>query len=225
MNLTEMRTAAREMYGDIDSVQFSDTQLLTYINFSVAEIARRLGFVRNYVQISVMDGSTQEGVGGVAVPADFHQEISVRWNGTKLFRMHYDDLFLKGDVITLTSGPPTHYVVAPVSYTTGRRRLLFWPYVGVTQAANVEMLYLARPLDLAAGADVPGIPLDLHMAAVFYTCNLMGMAEGDADKSTLFKRQYFEQMGNWDSYNNDTEYNSNPQIRDDRGSALYHLEY
>ncbi len=224
MDVTAIRTAAREMYGDIDSVQFSDSQLLTYINFSLQEIARRIGFVRAAATYAAMDGINTEYVGGVAVPTDFLQEIELRWNGVKLYRMRYDDLLIPGDRVELTAGPPTHYTVSPVDKTAGVRRFLFWPYVGLTQAASLQVLYLARPTTLAVGADVPKIPEDLHMAIVFYTCHMMGMAEDSLDKSTMFKRQYFEQMSNWEAYALETAYNENPQVRTDGEQALHYLD-
>lgn len=222
MIVSSMRTAIREMFGDIDSAQFTNSQILTYLNWALAQVAQKLELTRNTTTVNALDGSTVEGIGGVALPVDFIREIDVRWNGVKLERKRFDELFEDQDSIILTADTPTHYAIVPVERTTGNRRMVFYPYQSLTQAATIKINYIGRPADLVADGDSPMLPESLHFALILYTCYLMAAAEQDNERSMFFKYQYQDQINDWSSNLYEVGYNENPRVRED-APPLYDL--
>jgi len=224
MDLTTIRTTVRDLFGDVDGIQSTDATLLIYINYALDEISRRLHNVRAAATFAACDGLNTEGVGGVAVPTDFLREIDVRWNGVKLSRARFDEIYLPGDQLVLGSGDPSFYSVTPVDKTFGQRRIIFYPYQTLTKAATIYLLYIGRSAPLVNGGDVPKIPDDLHMALVFYTAFLMAAQEGDSERATFFKSQFTELINNWSVFMVEAGYNENAQVKED-AEALYYIDY
>jgi len=221
-DLTLLLTTVREFGGDLSSAQFSDAQLTRYINFGLGEVSKRTGQIRATTSYAALDGVTVDGVGGVSVPADFFQEIEVRWNGYRLERMRYDEFFLRGDNIEFQSSAPTHYTITPFNVVTGVRRIIFYPYQALTQAGALQLYYVAKMPVLVAGADVPKVPEVLHEAIVFYATHLLKTAEGDYEGSKYFRGLFNQVMTDWETYQVEGGYNENPQVKE-YGYSLQYL--
>jgi hypothetical protein len=220
-DLTTLLTTVREFAGDLSSAQFTDAQITRYINFALGEIARQTNFVKATTTFAALDGNTIDGVGGVAVPADFLQEIEVRWNGIRLNRLRYDEFFLRDEAVVLTTDPPQYYTITPMNLAASGRRIIFYPYQGLTQAAAIFMAYIGKPTALVAGGDVPKLPEVLHDAVAYYATSRVKAAEGDIEGARYFKSEYAQIISEWSSQVYEAGYNENPQVREDGYSLQY----
>lgn len=220
----EMVAAVRELVGDNDATQFSTTQITFYLNWGLDQIAVELGLNQKETTFAALAGSGL--VGGVDLPNDFVREVQVRWNGRRLQRIKWRDLYPQQGTIALPTGAgtePTHYAVAP--FTTalgvpGIRRLAFYPYQALTQAATINLQYVSRVAYLNLDSDQCQLPVELHELVVLYGVRYVKMAEGDQEAARFISGDIQRRLTFARDLMTDNDVYTNPEVGGD-GEAVY----
>lgn len=131
MTVQDLITRLRTYLNDPQAIEFSDAELLGYINDILREISlytarvRFQGFLQNYsVGVSA-------GTGEVPLPADFLKEEYVVWNERPLSETH--------PLYSVQSGEPKEYYTErgslflnPVPDTDGTIKIAYYPLFGVS---------------------------------------------------------------------------------------------
>ena len=220
---SDMITAVRDLVGDPDGTQFTENQIGTYLNWGMDQITIELGLNQKETTLAALAGSGL--IGGVDLPADFIREVQVRWNGTRLQRMSWRDLYPQGDnlVLSSTAGAPTHYAVAPFTSSSGAagiRRLAFWPYQPLTQAATINLQYMARVAYMIANPDTCTLPVELHELVVLYGVRYCKVQEGDHEAARFISGDIGRRMMFARDLLNEHDIHTNPEVGGD-GETLY----
>lgn len=174
-----MQTMVQDLAGDANQVQFTLTQIQRYLNLAQREIAQRTESVLREATITSLDSS-----GLAAVPADFIRPVNLRWAGKFLTPMDRDYLQPVGEslVASPNTAPDAFWIdgTLQTSATARAKRIHFYPHqVGSLSGLNIQMLYVAYPLDLSAGTDVSGLPEELHEIVVYRALAHCKVQEGD----------------------------------------------
>lgn len=213
MNLTQMITSVSALAGDESNVQFTTTQITVYLNWAIDEISRKLEHHQKQVTFTVLDTGI-EGVGGVAMPADFKQELHVFWNEIPLTRMNYGDYYKDWSGQT-DSGNATFYSVSGFG-STGARRVVFYPYQTMGRTGvNVRVIYTSQPVDLVATTDVPPLPPQCDEVICLYALARCKMQENDFQGYKLIKQDVDYKIMELTSLMDEADGFSYPVVRSD----------
>jgi len=219
-----MVAAVRELVGDNDGSQFTTSQITTYLNWGMDQIATELALNQKEVSFAALAGTGL--TGGVDLPADFIREVQVRWNGRRLQRINWRDLYPAQSTVVLpvgSSSEPTHYAVAPYTSTTGAagiRRLAFYPYQALTQAATINLQYMSRLAYLVNDADIATLPVELHELVVLYGVRYVKVAEGDHEAARFISGDIQRRLTFARDLLADHDVHTNPEVGGD-GEAVY----
>jgi hypothetical protein len=217
MNLTQMMTSVSALAGDESQVQFLPAQVTQYLNWAVIEVSRRLESLQKQVSFTTLD--TGETVGGVALPADFDQELFVFWNEIPLTRIDYGHYYADWYGQT-DSANPTHYTVSGYSSVSNARRMLFYPYQAMGRTGvNVRLVYQCISPALVAPTDTPVLPEVTHETLVLYALARCKLQENDYQAYTLIKKDADYKLMELTSMLDDADGFSYPVVRSEHSTV------
>lgn len=212
MNLTSLTQFVSALAGDESNVQFTAVQITQYLNWAQREMCRRLEMFQKASTITNLDSGNVDGQGGAVLPPDFTTELHVFWNGFKLGKVPYADIYnsLGGGV---GSDTPTYYSIQDYN-STPAQRMLFWPYQSPGRTGlDIDILYTSQPPDLVAGADVPVLPEICHEAMCLYALAKCKLQENDYPAYKLITGDFQLKMMELSSYVTEGTGFSYPVIR------------
>ena len=128
-------------------------------------------------QVTFTTLDSVDNVGGVALPADFDQELHVFWNEIPLSRMDYAHYY-SGWSGQTDSSNATYYTVT--GYGSSGRRMLFYPYQAMGRTGvNVRIIYQYLSTDMVLSSDTPALPDITHEVVVLYALARCKLQEND----------------------------------------------
>jgi hypothetical protein len=213
MNLTQMITSVSALAGDESQVQFTPAQITQYLNWAIGEISRRLESLQKQTTFTTLDSI--DNVGGVALPADFKQELFVFWNEIPLTRFDYGHYY--ADWSGQTGGSnPTHYTVTGWNSVALARRMVFYPYQTMGRTGvSIRVVYQYLSPDLALATDTPALPEITHEVLVLYALARCKLQENDYAAYSLIKKDVDFKLMELTSLMDEADGFSYPTIRSD----------
>lgn len=178
MLVSEIITRVRNTAGDLNVLQFTDDQLLLWINDAVREIA-----VENKLSQKTASLSCISGQQGYALPDDILKMHSVYVDGEKIqvsTLQEWETLFSGGGNDTRTARPSMAYVWAG--------KLNLWPTPG--EAYSLKINYIYDPVDSLNPAMVPPIPVAYHLRIVSYCLAQVALQDENTDKYSLHMQEF-----------------------------------
>lgn len=192
MNLTQMIASVSGLAGDESNVQFTPAQITQYLNWGVDEVSRRLEILQKSVSFTNLD--SVGAVGGVAMPADFDQELHVLWNEIPLTRMDYAHYYSDWTGQT-DNGNPSYYTLTGYDATVNARRMVFYPYQAMGRTGvSVRVLYQCLSPDLVSGNDTPILPEITHEVICLYALARCKLQENDYSAYGLINRDVHSRL-------------------------------
>lgn len=195
MQLSALRAQVQNLVGDLDQAEFTNAQILQYLNWGQKEVVRRL---MNYGKTASATGSVAGNA--VTLPTDFIKETAVFWNGTKLQRIKLGNYYTDGSTAdtTTTGTVPTAYEI------TNDRKLVFWPQGASTASGTYRLDYIGYPTDLVLDTDDSGLPDDLEELIVLYAVYMCKMAENDLQGAAFIRNDIDTRILYFAGLSNDT---------------------
>jgi hypothetical protein len=217
MNLTQMITSVSALAGDESQVQFTPAQITQYINWGIDEISRRLENLQKQVTFTTLD--SVDTVGGVAMPADFDQELHVFWNEIPLTRMDYADYY-SGWSGQTDSGNAAFYSVTGYNSVSLARRMVFYPYQAMGRTGVfVRVIYQYLSPDLVVSTDTPVLPEITHEVVVLYALARCKMQENDYQGYQMINKDVDYKIMQLSSMMDEANGFSYPVVRSESGTV------
>lgn len=183
MLFSDMRQMVKDLAGDQDQVQFTNTQINRNLNQAQRIIAYKTECVEKRASFTQLDNVAGTFSGGVTLGTDFIRPRIVRFDGQILTEVSQDVLYPELTSVELVSTLPYGYYLTqtlPTSATARSRRMEFLPSQTLGRlGVNVEMLYIGTPNDMTADSDVSGLPELLHDAVVMTAFARTKLQEND----------------------------------------------
>lgn len=157
MNVQDVIDRVQRQFGDESSVQVTQADVIRWINDAQRDMA-----VQN--DLMQAEGTTVTGVGQTEYPfpLDMLGMNKIFYNNKKLkylSRQEYDEY-------VNTQDPGETFTGDPIVYTRWANKFLVYPRPSAV--GTLKMLYLQRPADVAAPADVLSLAVEYHNAIVKY---------------------------------------------------------
>ena len=178
MTVTEVITAARDLYNSTGDSFFSDTQMYVWIKKACDEMAKKAKIIERTYTTTTVDGQQD-----YAYPTNTIEIKRVTYNGAKLKRItHRDD-----DTVTLANAASTQ-TGSSIYYTDWNFTLSLRPIPDSAVTLKIYSYNLAQAITATSTIEIP----DLFQFDITYYLNMM-MATKDQnwDAVTYFK-------GMWD---------------------------
>lgn len=177
MTLAQIRTLVRRQVNDVDSVEWSDAEMLSVINLAYAKVQKEIAKVDPEAHLFWDYMAATATVSWYPLPATFGvSEVGLKsaatdtvW--TRLNKKTYEDI--KG-----LSSTENYYCLRG-------QWLGIFPAPSTTVANGIELIHTPI-MALALDADIPRIKLPLHEAVAYWTKDIL---LGDTDEDSAATRQ------------------------------------
>lgn len=172
MKLNAVVSRVRSIAGDFDSLQFTDSQLLEWVNDGIRECALN----NNLLQKSAVQ-NTSVGSSQYSLPDDILKLYSIRYNGSKLPILtleEFDKRYTGGQTSTSNDTPIVCYVWAG--------SLHLYPSPSQEQALTVDYIYYPETLaESDTDKELP-LPVGYHSRIVDYCLAQVAQQDDDINR-------------------------------------------
>lgn len=158
MNLLDIKTRVKRLFGDESGAQIIDADIIRWANDGQLDIVRRTECLQAHVETNSVAKDNS-----YALPPDAIRVRRVTYDGNVLSRVELEELdgVNKSREASDITGTPTQY------YIWGRQ-LWLYPTPSNSGTGNLDIYYLKAPATLGGDADVPDIPGHMHEDIVRY---------------------------------------------------------
>jgi hypothetical protein len=171
MLVSEIFARFRRQIGDDGTVQFTDADLLRWINDACREIAQD----NDILQVKATSPTTS-GTAEYLLPSNILKLHSVRWKGNKLSALginEWDDFISQSTVDASVPGDPTHVLQWANSITLFPKP--------VTSSSDLTLLYSRQPVPVTLSTQEPDVPDTYHLSIVRYCLAQAAEMDDDAE--------------------------------------------
>lgn len=189
--VSDIKAGVKSYTGDLQSILFTDADMLRYINAGVTEFARKTRCLRSSVTSSDATLNSTDLYGGVVLPSTFLVELDVYWGSpaARLARLPMS-IFSQTEQQT-TTGQPSAYVIGGYTAGSANQRVLYpypWMTPGATgQSYRVNYVYL--PPASTADSDTIPLPSTLDEALTLYAVRRCKIQEDDYQSAAMLKNE------------------------------------
>ncbi len=177
MKASDVISRVRNITGDVNSLQFSDEQLLDWINEGVRECA----VMNNLLQKSGTSASVI-GTSDYALPTDILKLHSVKYDGVKLDILTLEQFDARyGTADDITGTPMVCYIWAG--------KVNFFPAPAAVGSIRIDYIY--DPVIITDPNTELSIPVSYHQRIIDYTLAQVAQQDDNSNLYTL-KMQQFE---------------------------------
>lgn len=158
MNLADIRTRVKRIFGDESGAQINDADIDRWANDGQLDIVRRTECLQALLELN-----TTAADGSYDLPDDVIKVRRVTYDGVLLSRMELEELdgiHRSRDANTPVGTPSAYYIWA--------RQLFLHPAPADGGTNNLDFYYVKTPPALVSGTDIPAIPLQMHEDIVRY---------------------------------------------------------
>lgn len=181
MLASEVISRVRGIIGDTNSLQFTDAQLLDWINEGIRQCA-----LKNNLLQKTASQATVASQDNYSLPTDILKLHSIKYNKVKLdvlTMQQFDDRYTPDNSGVILKGTPeTCYIWAG--------KVIFYP-VPATATDTIRIDYTYTPALIAVAATEIPLPVGYHQRIVDYTLAMVAQQDDDMNKYQL-KMQEFE---------------------------------
>jgi len=221
MTLAEMITAVRKMSGDVDSAQYSDSEVIQWLNWGQTEIVNRLEMNLKDVTNSNCNSATL--TGGVLLPDDMLRVVALYWNSTRLIQMPFRDIYPHSGANPASQiaagNVPSHYAISPWMNLT--RVAIMYPYVSLAQAGPIRVEYIGQPTAMAAAPGTCPLPVWLHETLCLYGVMKARQTEENDQAAAFIDRDINMRLARFYSYMTENEFGTHPEMSGDAPVLQY----
>lgn len=159
MNLGEIKTSVKRLFGDESGAQITDADIVRWANDGQVDIVRKTECLQKKTEFNVTANDES-----YDLPADSIRLRRVELDGKALSRVELEELdnVVPDRNVTGTSSG------SPVVYYVWGQTLWLYPKPETAGTSNLDLFYLKRPAALAVDADIPEIPVHMHEDIVRY---------------------------------------------------------
>lgn len=174
MNVGDIRRRIKNKIGDTAGSEVTDTQLLDWINDGTLEIARRVQ--QPQATATTVTVAAQASYSIATFAADVLRLRTVLYDGLlmqALSQEEVDQLLPDREKLNQQGVPQSFWVFADT--------ITLWPAPS-SAGLVLKIMYVKRPALVAIDADVPNIPLHMHLDLVNYVWSQVLDTVGDLDR-------------------------------------------
>lgn len=200
--LAEIQAAVQRQFGDDTEAQITLTDITRWANEAQLNIARKTDTLLETFVVATVVGTSE-----YALPADFLRVDRVTFDGKVLYKTTSQDLDAENPsrhVAPVPQGTPTRFYVK-------RKKIVLHPAPNIVK--NVSADVVVRPATLAAGGDVPEIPVEQHNDIIRFCLARAYELDGQRTEASETMGEFNEGLG-WASDEANNAYtDSYPMIR------------
>lgn len=183
MNVSEIQTWVKRQFGDESGVQITDADIIRWINSGQREIVRDNEGLLEKVGLANAVAAQQE----YSLPVDLLilRSISYKDTGTtSYFKLkglafsEYNEYIDGFDGSSFHNGVPTHYTVYA-------GKIILFPIPSTALLNAIKIYYNKSPVDVAAGSDVPELPVLYHESLAKYCLQQAYLLDEDPETAAL----------------------------------------
>lgn len=175
MNVGQIKQRVRTKFGDTSGAELTDTDLLSWINDGMTEIARRTQQPQATATTPTIVGTAAYSITTFA--ADVLRLRSVMLDGSVLSGLSIEEAdTLLGDRERANVGRGT-----PGYFWVFADAINLWPIPSA--AGTLKLSYVKRPAAVTVDGDTPGIPTHMHVDLVDYVVAQVLESTGDPDRA------------------------------------------
>lgn len=160
MLVSDIITRVRRSFGDNNSVEVTDSDIIRWINDGMREITYQL----ELLQVKAT-AATVAGTSNYDLPGDLLKLHSIKWQGSQLQFVSLEQaeqlIPYKDNTAQFPTGTPTHYWV-------WGQQLYLYPAPSSAGSADLEAYYNRYPVEIASPTDTPELPTIYHNRIVEY---------------------------------------------------------
>ncbi len=190
MNVQDIVTRVRRVFGDEAAVQVSNDDIIRWINDGQIEIVKNNdGALPSTVTMNSVANQSN-----YALPADLFILRSVRFKTADMlsyYSLKYKNLQEFDDAIDGFDG--TAYGVGnPVYFTKYAGNITLFPTPQYSTAAGIKLLYNTQPIEVNDVSDTLSLPLVYHTAIYNYCMWQASLMDEDHEPGLLYKSEFQE---------------------------------
>lgn len=193
MKLSSVISRVRSSAGDIDALQFTDSQLLEWVNDGIRECAQH----NNLLQKSATQDSSV-GMSTYSLPDDILKLYAVRYDGTKLRVLTLEEFDER-----YSGGHADQNVDTPIACYLWAGKIKLYPVPSASKPISIEYIYYPAELSTSdLEAELP-IPVGYHNRIVDYCLAQVAQQDDDINRYNSKMQEFLTGV---QLLNNQTEY-------------------
>lgn len=209
MKVSDIIRRVRNIAGDVEALQFKDTDIIAWINDAMREAASD----NNLLQ-KTGTSQTVAGTNKYAIPTDILKLHSIRYDGNDLTIITLDEA-KEREFLNSGEGTP-----AWVWVWAGNMTL----YPTPNEAKTLEIDYTRHPTEIDSEQSTPEIPVMYHMRIVDYCLAQVAQQDDDLNRYQLKMEEFRTGVYNLKDQP-EWENNMYPMISVSEGDSYYYGEY
>lgn len=170
MKVSDIISRVRNIAGDVDVLQFSDTSIIAWINDAMREIA-----ADNQLLQKSATQTTTVGQSKYPLPADILKFHSVLYDGSDLRMIDFQTAKQEG---YLDGNEGSSFVA-----WTWAGNLVLYP--APDESKSLELIYTRTPVEVAGDAETPEVPAQYHNRLVDYCLAQVAQQDDDINRYNM----------------------------------------
>ena len=175
MKVEDIIRRVRTVAGDIEVLQFTDENIIQWINDAMREIASD-----NQLLQKAATSNTVADQAEYDIPADILKFHSVMYDGSDLNFINFEEAKIRGYLNSDTGTPAACWVWA------GKLTL----YPTPSEAKPLKLIYTRNPTEVAGDQETPEIPQSYHMRLVDYCLAQVAQQDDDINRYQLKMEEF-----------------------------------
>lgn len=175
MLVSDIISRVRGIAGDTDVLQFTDAQLMQWINDGMREIASDNQLLQKSATQTVTPGTNK-----YPIPTDILKFHSAIYDGNDLRFVDLETAKTEGFLTNSSGTPTTTWVWAG--------NLVLWPTPDA--AKSLELIYTRNPAEVTAVGDVPEVPSSYHIRLVDYCLAQVAQQDDDMQRYAMKMEEF-----------------------------------
>lgn len=176
MKVQAIITRVRNISGDNDAIQYSDSSIRTWINDATRECAASNLLLQKKGTLAVVSGTKE-----YALPDDILKLHSIKYNGERLSVYTLEEAEHRGDNPSDSGTPSYCYIFA------GNIELYPTP---ASDTDTLEIYYSRQPVDVQGSEDEPDLPQSYHARLVDYCLAQIAQQDDDLNRYQLKMQEF-----------------------------------
>lgn len=170
MKVSDIISRVRNIAGDVDVLQFSDTSIIAWINDAMREIAADNQLLQKSATQTATVGQSK-----YPIPSDILKFHSVLYDGFDLRMIDFQTAKQEG-YLNGNEGSPF------VAWTWAGNLVL---YPAPDEAKQLELIYTRTPVEVVGDAETPEVPAQYHNRLVDYCLAQVAQQDDDINRYNM----------------------------------------
>lgn len=191
MNVNDVITRVKRIFGDEAGVQITDQDIIRWINDGQEEIVvANEGLMETVAQTSIAENQME-----FDVPADMSVLRSLKYKGYRLKYMSVAEFNEYIDGYSAAPGISPYGPGIPEIFTVFANKITVFPKpLPPVEVNNITIFYMRHPTTVTQTADPLSVPVQYHKAIVDYCLQQAYELDEDVQKASFKKGEFDEKM-------------------------------